>query len=133
MADEALEKFLEEHHFEKNLKKLKKKLKNKTIVIYGAGQLFQIALEKYDFEGLNIIGISDKKFENHAENETAFGFKAYAPSELRELNPDYILVATLKCINVIENLYYDTLKGTKIKIQPLVRRSLFALIKEIWG
>ena len=45
-------------------KKLNKKLKGKTIVIYGSGLLFQKVLSNYDLSELNIIGISDRKFSH---------------------------------------------------------------------
>ena len=39
---------LEEFKFKKQLVKLNKKLKNKTVVIYGTGRLFQKIKENYD-------------------------------------------------------------------------------------
>ena len=125
--------YLESFKFSKNLKNLKRKIKNKTVVIYGAGVFFQAIKKHYDISDINIIGISDRRFEGHEPNEECFGYKVYAPSELKDLNPDYVLVATKMYIGIIEDLYYDTLKDTKIKIKPLLKKGLFTLIKEIWG
>ena len=94
---------------------------------------FQAIKKHYDISDINIIGISDRRFEGHEPNEECFGYKVYAPSELKDLNPDYVLVATKMYIGIIEDLYYDTLKDTKIKIKPLLKKGLFTLIKEIWG
>lgn len=124
--------YLERFGFSKSLKKLKKKLKDKSVVIYGAGVFFQAIQRYYDLSGMNIIGISDKRFEGHSADETFLGYKAYAPYELKELNPDYVIVATKNFINIIEDLYYDTLKGTKIKIKPIYDKGLINLIKDIW-
>lgn len=125
--------YLESFNFSKNLKKLKQKIKNKTVIIYGAGVFFQAIKKHYDISDINIIGISDRRFERHEPNEECFGYKVYAPSELKDLNPDYVLVATKMYISIIEDLYYNTLKGTKIKIKPLLKKDFLTLIKEIWG
>ena len=124
--------YLEHFGFSKSLKKLKKKLKDKSVVIYGAGVFFQAIQRYYDLSGINIIGISDQRFEEHSADEMFLGYKAYAPYELKELNPDYVIVATKNFINIIEDLYYDTLKGTKIKIKPIYDKGLINLIKDIW-
>lgn len=123
---------LEKYNFAGYLKKLKKKLKNKSVVIYGAGAFFQLIQHYYDLSGLNIIGISDKKFEEHEEDEVCLGYKVYSPTELRELNPDYVLVATKMYISIIEILYYDTLKNSKIKIKPIYKKPFLVLLREIW-
>lgn len=124
--------YLYNYDFDKTLPKLVKKLKGKTVLIYGAGVFFELIHKFFNLSELNIIGISDKKFETHGENDEYLGYKVYAPNEIRDLKPDYVLVATKFYVNIIENMYYGILKGTKIKIKPLVKKSLFTLLKEIW-
>ena len=124
--------YLIENDFEKNLKKLVKKTKGKNVVIYGAGSLFETAKKYYDLSQLNIIGISDMKFATHEENEECFGYKVYSVDELKELRPDYILVATKFYINIIENFYYEKFKDTKIKIKAIIKKPFLNLWKEIW-
>lgn len=124
--------YLYEFKFDKTLPKLIKKLKNKSVVLYGAGVFLELIKKYFDISGLNIIGISDRRFENHGENEEFLGYKVYSPEELKELNPDYVLVATKNYINIIESLYYETLKGSKIKIKPLMQKPFITLVKEIW-
>lgn len=124
--------YLYEFNFDKTLPKLVKKLKNKSVVLYGAGVFLELIKKYFDISGLNIIGISDRRFENHLENEEFMGYKVYSPEELKELNPDYVLVATKNYINIIESLYYETLKGSKIKIKPLMQKPFMTLVKEIW-
>lgn len=125
--------YLYKHKFDKTLPKLVKKLDGKSVVIYGAGVFFELIKKYFDLSGLNIVGVSDRRFENHEENEEWQGYKVYSPEEIKELKPDYVLVATKFYINIIEDLYYNTLKGTKIKIKPLLKKSFWILIKEIWG
>ena len=56
--------YLKKVNFGKQLKKLEKKLKGKTAIIYGAGQFFRCICENYDLDGIEISGICDKSFEN---------------------------------------------------------------------
>lgn len=124
--------YLEHWNFEKNLKKLSKKLKNKKVLIYGAGAFFKTVTEYFDLSELNIIGIADMKFKEHGENETFLDYKVFSPFEIKNLNPDYILVSVLKDVGVREDLE-DDLADTKIKILPLVRKEFWALVREVWG
>jgi len=129
-AEENLE-YLEKFKFSKTLKTLKRKLKNKTIIIYGAGAFFELIQKYYDLSDLNIIGISDRRFEEHSEKETAFGYKVYAPNEISTVNPDYILVATKNYMTIIEDLYYNIAKHSKTKIKVMVAKNFWTLLKEI--
>ena len=47
---------------QKQIDKLSKKLKNKKLVIYGAGDFAKVLFENYDLSKLNILAVSDKKF-----------------------------------------------------------------------
>lgn len=133
MSSDEIENYnyLCKFNFEKCLKKLNKKLKNKAIIIYGAGIFFQVIHKCFKLDELNIIGIADRKFINHEENEKFLGYKVYAPEEIKNVNPEYVLVATKYFIDVIEDLSYDLLKGTKIKIKPLLKKPILMLLKEI--
>ena len=123
--------YLYKFHFDKTLPKFIKKLNNKRVMLYGAGVYLELIKKYFDISGLNIIGIADKRFESHEENIEFLGYKAFAPDEITEENPDYVVVATKKYVNIIEDLYYNRLKGTKIKIKPLVKKDFFTLLKEI--
>ncbi|MBR1942657.1 hypothetical protein IJ843_02855 [bacterium] len=124
--------YLYKMNFDKNLPKLLKSLNGKKIMLYGAGEFFRLAKSYFDLSGISAIGIADKKFENHEENAEWEGYKVYSPSEIKDANPDIVLVTNKYYINVIEELYYDVLKGTKIKIKPMLKKSFITLIKEIW-
>ncbi len=125
--------YLEEFNFKKHLEKLNKKLKGKSVVLYGAGVFLEAINKYYDLSKLNIIGISDKRFDEHGENETFLGYKVYSIEEIKNLNPDYILVATKFYIPIIEDLYFNKFVNTKITIKPLVKKTFLTLLKEIWG
>ena len=118
--------------FEQYLKKLTKKLKGKTVLIYGAGILFQTAYKNFDLSGLNIIGISDRKFDWIHENETFLGYKTYSPFEISKLKPDCILIATKYYIDIIGDIYSLIQYNRHIKIKPLFKKHRHIFLKEIF-
>ena len=124
--------FLAQYNFAQNVNKLIKKYKGKKVVIYGAGVLFQLINKYYDLSGLNIVAISDMKFESHEKDEEFLGYKVCSPNEIADIKPDYVFVATRNYIDIAEDLYCYTLKGTGIKIRPLVKKNFFDTVKEIW-
>lgn len=129
--------YLQYWNFEENFEKLCKKVKNKKVLLYGAGSFFETIKLYFDLDKLNIIGISDKRFEKIEGEEKEieeefYGYKTYSPQEIKALKPDYVLVSTLKVISIIENLEQE-LKGTRIKILPLMDKSFWQLLKEIWS
>ena len=129
--DELL-KFLKSVNFDKQLKKINKKTKNKTIVIYGTGLLFQKILENYDLSGLNIIGVSDMKFTLEKEGEDCLGYKIIPLEKIADYKPDYILIATLKFLGILNNFRNNLFKKTNIKVLPLVDKPFLSLLKEIF-
>ena len=123
---------LENIKFEKNLDKLKKKLKNKTSIIYGTGSFFKYINENYDLSTLNIIGISDMKFDDNDEGKDFLGYKMVPKNKIISYKPDYVIVATLKYISIVEDFELNILNKTKIKVLPLAKIPLLQLIKDIW-
>ena len=104
---------------------------DETNLAWKAAKVFFDAIHKYyDLSKLNIIGIADKRFTGHEESQSYLGYKVYEPCELKELKPDYVLVATKFYIGIIEDLHYNLLKNTKIKIKPLVKKDFVTLLKE---
>ncbi len=126
-------RYLERINFQKHLNKLAKKLKDKTIIIYGAGAFFNALNEKYDLSVLNIIAIADRKFINHEPELQCAGYKACAPDEITSLKPDYVLVSMLYFVSVIEDLEETCLRSSKIKIKPLINKPFVEVWKEIWS
>ncbi len=126
-------KYLEKINFEKHIKRLEKKLKNKKVLIYGTGNLFQYIYENYDLSKINIIGISDKKYESCPCDEFFKDkFTICAPDKINELNPDYILVGTLYFVKIIDILENQVVKNKKIKIKPLLNKPFIEIFNEVW-
>lgn len=124
---------LKQVKFEKQLKKLEKKLKNKKVIIYGTGSFFQTILNNYDLSNLNIIGISDMKYLPEEEGNTDLGYTIIPLEKIKDYEPDYVLIATLKYFEIMYNFDTKTFKGTKIKTAPLAAKSFWTLVKEIWS
>ncbi len=132
MAEEFKE-YLENIKFDKYLIKLKSKFKNKKIIIYGAGALFQYINKHYDLSEFNIIGISDAKFLMEHEGQDFDGYKIIPKEKMKEYNPDIVLIATQKYISIVEDFALNIFKNSKTKVFPLARISFWKLLKEIWS
>lgn len=118
--------------FDKQLKKLNRKLKNKTVVIYGTGLLFQEILKNYDLSDLNIIGVSDRKYSSEDENKKEFGFNIIPLEKINDYKPDYILISTLKFLNLMNDFRNNVFKDSRITVLPLVDKPFLELLKEIF-
>ena len=93
-------------------------MKGKKVLLYGAGIVSQVLTDKYNLSGLNIIGISDKRFETF--KEVSFkNYKAIPPSELKNHDFDYILF-TMKLYKNIETALKK--QGIEQKTLPLIKK-----------
>ncbi len=103
---------------QKQINKLAKKYKNKKIVIYGAGEYYQILQNNFDLSKLNIVGISDKKFEISKETNPS-KYLALAPEELKDFDFDIILVALYDDVSLCDYLKYQLLINTVNEDKPV--------------
>ena len=120
-------KYLEDIKFAEYLEDIKNKIVNKKIILYGDGKFFLYLHENTNcFEKLNIIAISDRKYNlNNIDNNT-FCYKKILIDDINNYNPDCILVTLLEYENVIKNLkkqFPDTL------VVPIAKRSIFHKFK----
>lgn len=126
-----LEKYLEDINFDKQFKKLVKKLKNKKVIIYGIGKLYKLIKSKYDLSQFNIVAVCDTKFTRKDENTfDSDGIKKVLPYKLVEIDCDYILISALRYLNIIKNIETE-IENTKIKVLPLAPIPKLSLIKEL--
>lgn len=129
---ESLEEHLKICKFDKYFKNLVKKLKNKTIIVYGTGTLFQLIQKRYDLSQLNIIGVSDGKYLLEQEGEEDLGYKIIPKDKLEEYDTDIVLIGTQNYINILCGFACGIYKNKKTKILPLVRIPLWKSLKRIW-
>lgn len=110
--------YLKSIKFQEYLENLIEECKDKNVLIYGAGLLFETAQKYYDFSKLNLIGISDKRFESEESVENFGGLKTYKPSEISFVNPDVILVAVKEYQSLLRYLR----KSRNCLIFPMFKR-----------
>jgi hypothetical protein len=127
------ENYLKRINFKKRLEYLNKTLKDKRIILYGAGTLLHYIKENYDLSKLNIIGISDKKFSEDIENQKCEGYKIICPENMIKYNPDCILFSVENYYTVMENLQINMFKETDIKLLPLAQKPLIETLRKIWN
>ena len=125
------EKFLSHNQAQKQIDKLAQKYKNKKIVIYGAAEYFDIITQNYDLSKLNIVGISDIKFQtDKTTNQTSY--LALTPEELRTYDFDILIIAlkdNYKIMTYLDKNIFQNSKNKNIKIIPIV----YPTLKYLWN
>ena len=111
----------------KKINRLKKKLKNKRVLIYGTGKFFTETYNNYNLSDLNIIGVADKKYELNSSIKEDFSYKVVRISEIYKQNADCILIC-LEKPNIVEKSLNNYFK--KIKIISLNKCSYWSTFKK---
>ena len=124
---------LKKYKFDKQIKKFNKVFKDKKIVIYGSDSFFEVIKNNYDLTGLNIIGISDSKYNFNDEGKNDFGYKIIPRKKIVEYNPDVVLISTFKTFQNYKLLKRGILKNTKIKVYPMLNKSFIGLLLEAFS
>lgn len=126
---DEIKDFLLEKNFQKKLNQISKKYKNKAVIFYGAGILFDVFVDNYDLNFLNIIGVSDIKFLKDDEYKK---FKAFPPQDILKHKPDVVLISVMEP-EFIEDYFSNVLipQIGKFKYEPLVQESFLDLLKEL--
>ena len=117
-----LEIFIKKYSIDKKIKSLVKKLKNKRVIIYGTGKLFQTIIKKYNLSALNIIGITDKKYQIEDSGETDFGYKVIPYGFFNPQDTDVILLMLQNPASAINEL---SKKTGRQKLITLTNQTLF--------
>ena len=105
------ENYLKEHNFEAKLEQWSKRYKNKKVIMYGTGLLFDKIVELYDIKSkLNIVAVCDVKYERN-KPETYCGFNTIKPSELNTAGYDVLIFTVfdhLTCLNYLNTFdFFD--------------------------
>ena len=126
-----LKKYLKLNYAQKQLDNFAKKYKNKKIVIYGAGNYFQLIEENYDLSQINIVGITDIKFASD-KNLNTTKYLPLAPNELKDYDYDIIAMALINDLDIMSIVDEKILKGSPNEnkpILPLISPSLSYIFK----
>ena len=86
--------FLKKNNFQRRINNLAKKYKGKNIILYSTGILSDVILDNFNLSDLNIIGVSDIKyqFQNNLDLTNYKGFKTIKPMDIRKNKPDLVLI-----------------------------------------
>ncbi|MCQ2740304.1 MAG: hypothetical protein MJ237_08810 [bacterium] len=132
-SDEFMDLFLK-NDAQKQIDKMSKKYNRRNIVLYGAGLYTLTLLSNFDFSGLNIIGIADKRFDNEYKESEFMGYKTFSPTDVINSEVDVILVTVLEYTylkEIIVNTIISKIKNRKIEIQPIFQKKLKNKISEV--
>ena len=90
-----IEERLIEFRAEKQYKKLIKKYKDKRVILYGAGEFFEIYKKTFDLSQFNIIAVTDKNFSDIQEPvfDDSLGYNVISPYYLHKLKPEIVLIS----------------------------------------
>lgn len=121
-------------NFTKQLIHLKKRYKNKKIVIYGAGKFFHAIKTHFDLSDLNIIAVADKKFLEFEEYyDKDLGYNVISPLKIADYKPDIVLLA-VECTFFIEKYIVEEVfkQSKKFRYRPLVEEPLEEKMRLAW-
>ncbi len=109
--------YLTEINFQKQIDGLAQKYIEKKIIVYGAGLVWNVIRDNYDISKLNIIGISDIKFNENCYEQN--GFKTFPPQNIALKKPDIVLISLLET-EIAEEYFKKELfkKYGKFKFKP---------------
>lgn len=128
---EKFEIYLKEQKAQEKINKLAKENEGKRVVLYGAGEFARCIFKNCDLSGLNIVGISDKRFEEERPHEF-YDLNCIKPEELKEFECDLILISNYQYVNLYNFLTKDLLKNGKNEhttVLPLIKKDLSSILK----
>lgn len=112
-----------EVNFEQKLADLSHKYKDKRVILYGAGIFFDALVSAFKLDDyLNIIGVSDMKFNNSEEDEYK-GFRTYLPQNIRHSGVDVVLNTTRDFSAVKKFLKSNNLVRKNVEINNFIQKS----------
>lgn len=113
--------FFKSGSFQKNLIKLKKRLRGKSVVFYCNGIYFDALTEVYNLsEYFNVSGISDLRYET-SKQETYKNFKCILPSNLKNAKIDYIIISSPNPDFIKNYLQKNNIVKKSVKVLPLYK------------
>jgi hypothetical protein len=95
----------ENNKLQKRIDELAQKYKNKNIVLYGAGIFLDVIFQNYNLSALNIVAVSDIKFQEKTNCQNLPGIH---PSQINQYSPSIVLITAQKTA-IIEDFFQDQL------------------------
>lgn len=127
--------FLIKNKFQTKLDLWEKKYKNKKIVLYGCGLLFDEIVNSYKIKDkLNVVAVCDVKYESE-KPDTYLGFSTIKPSELKSFDYDVLIFTVfdhLTCLNYLNSFdFFDENKKYHYIAEISLSTRLTTFIKKI--
>ena len=101
---DSIEDFIYKNRIKEQLDRLSEKYKDKRVLIYGTGKLFQKIKELYSFDNFNVVGVSDVKYYDLPELETEYNYKIYTPDKIVDAMPEVVLCCLQCSYSVVSEL-----------------------------
>ena len=106
-----------EEFFLKNINKLSKKCKNKKVVFYCIGDIFDKITSSCNLDDyFNIIGLSDIKFHQDDQQKIK-GYNCFKPNELKNINFDILIIISINFKQKEKFIKENRLINKKVKIE----------------
>ncbi len=122
-SNNEIEIFLNEQKAQDKINDLKKRLQNKKIIIFCAGEFSRCLFKNYDLSGLNIIAIADRRFEEERIHEF-YGIKCIKPQDIKNTDCDMILISAYDFVKFYDILTNTIIKDCDIEIAPIIQTNL---------
>ncbi len=115
-------KYLKKKNFQKRFDKFAGKYKDKKVIIYGTGTVFDVITDNFDISSLNVEYVSDVKFSESSDYK---GFKAIPYAKIPGQTPDVVLI-TLQDARLVKNFFEE-------EIFPKYGKFEYIFLEEIIG
>lgn len=126
------EQYFKKINAQKQIDILAKKMKNKKILLYGAGMYAKKLFSMCDLSKLNIVGIADKSYSRNKIKNTPF--EPIMPSEIRTIDFEEIFTVLYDdsvAIDFIEKCVYINPENLDKDIRPLLKPTLNTIFKSL--
>ena len=119
--DKDVELLLKGQNIQKIIDNFVEQNKGKRVVLYKAGNFLRYIYRYYSVSGVDIIGVSDERFEQNREHEF-YGLNCIKLSDLKNTDCDVIAIADNDFIKSYDSLYRIIKDRRDIKVVPLIKK-----------
>ncbi len=105
------------------------------MILYGAGEFFEIYKKTFDLSQFNIIAVTDKNFSDIQEPvfDDSLGYNVISPYYLHKLKPDIVLISALDTFVMEKYICEELFKKTgKFKYEMLIEIPYHIKRREDW-
>lgn len=127
--NDELEKYFRNIDIQGKIDNLSDMYSSKRVIIFGAGDYTRYIFKNYNLSKLDIVAISDKRFDEERIHEF-YNLKCIKPSEIKDTDADVILISEEGFVEAYDYLTNVVLKGQDTEIAPLIQTDLKSVFNE---